>query len=63
MIYKGAPHAEGDQFKGTIEEELWDVMYYLIALANVYEVDLEKWIPVKEAYNNARYNPGIVFGE
>lgn len=63
MIYEGAPHAEGDQIKGTIEEELWDVMYYTLALANLYDVDLEHWIPIKEALNNRRYNPGVVFGE
>ena len=62
MIYKGAPHAEGDQIKGSIEEELWDVIYYTLALANLYDVDLERWIPVKETLNNRRYNPGIVFG-
>ena len=56
-------HAEGENFKGTVEEELWDVMYYTLCLANLYDVDLEHWIPIKEAYNNARYNPGVVFGE
>jgi NTP pyrophosphatase (non-canonical NTP hydrolase) len=63
MIYSGAPHARGDQIKGTIEEELWDVLYYTLALANLYGVDLERWIPVKEAINNQRYNPGVQFGE
>lgn len=63
MIYKGAPHADGERIKGTIEEELWDVMYYTLALANLYGVDLERWIPVKEALNNQKYNTGIRFGE
>lgn len=60
-IQRGVRHAEGDQFKGTVEEEMWDVMYYLLTLANLYDVDMEKWIPIKEAYNNKRYNPDTVF--
>jgi len=26
--------------KGTIEEELYDVLYYVVGLANVYDIDL-----------------------
>ena len=29
----------------------------------VYDVDMEKWIKIKEDYNNKRYNPGVVFGD
>ena len=49
------------QIKGTVEEELWDVMYYLIAIANCYDIDLERVIPMKEAINNAKYQTGKVF--
>jgi NTP pyrophosphatase (non-canonical NTP hydrolase) len=35
--------------KGTMEEELADVLYYLIALANVYEIDLGEAFLRKEA--------------
>ena len=38
--------------KGTIEEELYDVLYYVAALANVYEIDLEKCALAKEKLNN-----------
>jgi NTP pyrophosphatase (non-canonical NTP hydrolase) len=34
--------------KNTMEEELADVLYYVAALANVYEVDLEKSFTKKE---------------
>jgi NTP pyrophosphatase (non-canonical NTP hydrolase) len=37
--------------KGTIEEELYDVLYYVAALANVYEIDLEDCAVMKETYN------------
>lgn len=61
LVIRGAPKAEGKSFKGTYEEELWDVMYYVVALANLYDVDLEKWIPIKEEYNNERYHHGLRF--
>ena len=49
------PHAEGDNIKGTIEEEFCDVLFYLFAIANLYDVDIEKWIPVKERETDRRY--------
>ena len=49
------------QIKETIEEELWDVIYYTLAIANCYDIDLEKWIPIKEKINNEKYNTGITF--
>ena len=56
-IFMGAPHASENNIKGSIEEELWDVMYYTLCLANEYGVELDKWIKIKEDYNNKRYNP------
>ena len=49
------------QIKETIAEELWDVIYYAIVLANCYDIDLEKIIPLKEKINNNKYNTGIEF--
>ena len=40
--------------KGTIEEELYDVLYYVIALANVFDVDLEECCRLKEEINEER---------
>lgn len=60
---KGFVRTDGDSVKGTIDEELWDVIYYAIALANCYDVDLETVIKEKEAINNAKYNTGVVFEE
>lgn len=39
------------QIKGTIEEELYDVLYYVCALANVYDIDLETCYQLKEKLN------------
>ena len=33
---------DGKNIKGTIEEEVFDVFYYTIAIANEYGIDLEK---------------------
>jgi NTP pyrophosphatase (non-canonical NTP hydrolase) len=54
-IHRDFPHAKDDNIKDTIEEEFCDVLYYLCAIANLYEVDIEKWIPVKERETDKRY--------
>ena len=54
-ILRNYPHAEGNNIKDTIEEEFCDVLYYLCAIANLYDVDIEKWIPVKEQETDKRY--------
>jgi NTP pyrophosphatase (non-canonical NTP hydrolase) len=43
-----------ETIKGTVEEELYDVLYYVIALANVYNVDLEECCRLKEEINKER---------
>ena len=40
--------------KGTIEEELYDVLYYVIALANIFDIDLEECCRLKEDINRER---------
>ncbi|MCH5320856.1 MAG: hypothetical protein J1E36_03780 [Eubacterium sp.] len=52
-----------DNIKGTIDEEIWDVIYYALAIANCYEIDLEKVIKEKEELNRIKYNSDIVFEE
>ena len=50
------PKAPGE-IRDTVDEELWDVIYYTLAIANCYGIDMEAVIPRKEALNNVRY-PG-----
>lgn len=50
------PGPDGDII-GTVDEELWDVMYYALAIANCCGIDMESVISKKEAFNNIRY-PG-----
>ena len=45
-----------NNIKDTVEEELYDVLYYIICLANVYDIDLEKSIFLKEKINSKKYN-------
>ncbi len=54
------PAADG-QIKETIEEELWDILYYVLAIANRYGIKMETVIPAKEEINNRKYQTGIRF--
>ena len=58
---KGLRPVDERQIKGTIEEELWDVMYYALAIANLYDIDLERVIPLKEAVNNEKHQNAAAF--
>lgn len=44
-----------NDIKDTIEEELYDVLYYVCALANCYDIDLEKCHKLKSEINNKKY--------
>lgn len=62
VMLRGERHAtSAEDLKGSIEEELFDILYYTLAFANATGVDLETWIPLKEAINNKRYPSGIEF--
>ncbi len=55
---KGATPATETALKGTIEEELYDVIYYALAIANCYDIEVEKWIYFKEKINDQKYQRG-----
>ena len=62
VMIRGANHAgDADSLKDTVEEELCDVLYYTLKLANALDVDMETWIPLKEKKNALRYPAGIEF--
>ena len=46
---------KGDSIKGTIEEELFDIFYYIIAVANDYNIDLEEVFHIKDKINKEKY--------
>lgn len=60
---KGLKASNINQIKGTIDEELWDVIYYSLAIANLYSIDLEQVIKSKESINQSRYPSTVVFEE
>lgn len=41
--------------KGTLDEELYDVLYYTVAIANLYDIDLQTVMGLKEPINSAKY--------
>ena len=49
--------------KGTIEEELQDVLYYIVCLANVNDIDLQNCIYLKEKINCEKYNRKNMFAD
>lgn len=55
VIRKNKRLADSGTIKGTIEEELYDVLYYVLALANLYEIDMEEAMRLKETINREKY--------
>lgn len=51
----GLKAASPEEIKGTVDEELWDVIYYAIAIANLYDIDLEQVIKTTSRMNESRY--------
>jgi NTP pyrophosphatase (non-canonical NTP hydrolase) len=54
-IRKDARLKDTGYIKGTIEEELVDVLYYVITLANVYEINLEESFKLKDDLNKIKW--------
>ncbi len=60
---KGLKAVDNEDIKGTIDEEIWDVIYYAIAIANLYDIDLEHVIKVKSEMNQIKYPSDVIFEE
>lgn len=56
VIRKNKRIIDTGNIKGTIEEELYDVLYYVAALANVYDIELERCFTLKEEINKVKWN-------
>ncbi len=50
---------ENDNIKDSIEEEISDVLYYILMLANTYDIDVEEMFRKKEELNAKRYGHKI----
>ena len=62
-IQHGAVAGKTGSLKGSIDEELWDVIYMAIGIANSCGIDLEDVIPKKIALSAEKYPKKIEFGE
>ena len=60
-IRKNKRMKKEENIKGTIEEELQDVLYYIVCLANLNDIDLQDCIYLKEKLNCKKYNRKNMF--
>jgi len=60
-ILHNPDRATETNIKGTIEEEICDVISVCLIIANVYDIDVEKWIPIKENIHNEKWKNNVVF--
>jgi len=58
---KDAKASDLAHLKDTIDEELWDVIYYALAIANLYGIDMEQVIRTKAEMAEAKYPSGMKF--
>ena len=62
ILLRGARTATGpEDLKDSLNEELFDILYYTLSFANAAGIDMETWIPIKEKINAKRYPCGIEF--
>lgn len=62
-VRKNKRMQDDQNIKGTIEEELQDVLYYIVCLANVNDIDLQNCIYLKEKINCEKYNRKNIFAD
>ncbi len=62
-IRKNIKAESSEQIQGTIDEELWDIIYYTIAIANIYDIDLESVIKTKSKISENKYPSFVAFEE
>ena len=60
VVRKNKRMEKGESIK-TIEEELNDVLYYVVCIANFYDIDLEESIYLKEEINCIKHNRKNMF--
>lgn len=63
VVRKNKRMQNSSSIKGTIEEELQDVLYYIVCLANINDIDLQECIYLKEKLNCEKWNRKNMFEE
>ena len=61
VIRKNKRMEKGESIKGTIEEELQDVLYCIVCLANINDIDLQECVYLKEKLNCEKYSRRNMF--
>ena len=61
VIRKNKRLKDSETIKNTIEEELYDVLYYIICIANIYDINLEECAKLKEELNSKKYGRKSIF--
>ena len=60
-IRKGLKATNPAEIQGTVDEELWDVVYYALAIANIYGIDLEQVAKIKSEISDQKYPTSVKF--
>ena len=55
VLRKNSRITDTGSIKGTIEEELYDVLYYIVAIANLHDINLENCVFKKEEINKRKW--------
>lgn len=63
VVRKNKRMENSSSIKGIIEEELQDVLYYIVCLANINDIDLQECIYLKEKLNCEKWNRKNMFEE
>ncbi len=58
---KGLKASDNSDIEGTVDEELWDVIYYALAIANIYDIDIEQVAKIKSERSENKYPSKIKF--
>ena len=56
VLRKNKKYTDVGSIKGTIEEELYDVLYYIVAIANIHNINLEECAVKKEELNKEKWS-------
>ena len=58
---KGLKAENTTDLKGTVDEELWDVIYYALSIANIYDIDIEQVAKNKSEMSDRKYPASVKF--
>lgn len=60
---KGLKAENSTDISGTVDEELFDIIYYALAIANIYDVDIEQVAKIKSQISESKYPSTVKFEE